>query len=138
MPVIDITCIIDDDPIHVFGVKRILTLSNFTRSCMIFKNGQEALDNLRPILISGTRVPEIILLDINMPIMDGWEFLEEFVKIPTSKTVTIYIVSSSIDPADIDRAKAYEAVSNYIIKPVTFESLKTIMADFTENEESGE
>lgn len=129
MPKIDLTCIIDDDQIHIFGMTRILKLHNFSKSYMIFKNGQEAINNLRPIILSGHEVPEIILLDINMPIMDGWQFLDEFIKIDTQTTITIYIVSSSIDPADIQRAEAYERVSNYIIKPVTFDTLKPILEE---------
>jgi len=125
---IDVACIIDDDPIFIFGAKRMMELSDFCNSFMIFKNGQEAINNLKPIMNTGAQVPDIILLDINMPIMDGWEFLDEFVKIESHKLVTIYIVSSSIDPVDLDRAKRYKAVSNYIIKPISIDTLKEILS----------
>jgi len=124
---IDVACIIDDDPIFVFGAKRMMELSDFCDSFMVFKNGQEALNSLKPIMIAGENVPDIILLDINMPIMDGWQFLDEFVNIESHKLLTIYIVSSSIDPVDINRAKHYKTISNYIIKPISTDTLKEIL-----------
>lgn len=129
MSKIDIACIIDDDPIFIFGAKRMMELADFCESFMIFKNGREALNALAPLLISGNDIPEIILLDINMPIMDGWQFLDEFTQIETHKLITIYIVSSSIDPADMNRVDKYKSVTNYIIKPISMEVLRQIMND---------
>jgi len=129
MKKIDITCIVDDDPIFIFGAKRMMELSNFCNSFMIFKNGKEAIDNLKPIMQSCENIPDVILLDINMPIMDGWQFLDEFTTIESHKQITIYIVSSSIDPMDINRVKRYESVSNYIVKPISIDTLKQISVD---------
>ena len=106
-----------------------MELSDFCNSFMIFKNGREAINALAPLLISGKNIPEIILLDINMPIMDGWEFLDEFTQIETHKLITIYVVSSSIDPADMNRVDNYKSVTNYIIKPISMEILRQIMLD---------
>ena len=129
MSKIDVACIIDDDPIFIFGAKRMMELSDFCKSFMVFKNGQEAIDQLKPIMLNGENIPDIILLDINMPIMDGWEFLDEFIKIEAHKSITIYIVSSSIDPVDLNRAKRYKNISNYIIKPISIETLKGILEE---------
>ena len=123
---IDIACIIDDDPIFVFGLKKMMQLANFCESLMIFRNGEEAMKNLTSIIELGNNIPDVILLDLNMPVMDGWQFLDEFVKIDSHKLITIYIVSSSIDPADKDRVKNYLNVSNFIIKPISIENLKNI------------
>ncbi|WP_417871085.1 response regulator [Winogradskyella sp.] len=106
-----------------------MELANFCNSFMIFNNGQEAINNLKPIMLTGEKIPEVILLDINMPIMDGWQFLDEFIQIESHKEVTIYIVSSSIDPADLQRAKKYESISNYVVKPITAETLKNILQE---------
>ncbi|MFT6828560.1 MAG: CheY-like chemotaxis protein, partial [Roseivirga sp.] len=78
-------------------------------------------------------LPEIILLDLNMPVMDGWQFLDQFVQIPTKKKTTIYIVTSSIDPEDLNRAKSYEAVTNYLVKPINIDTLTEILKDFSKS-----
>ncbi|MDY8136511.1 response regulator [Aquimarina sp. 2201CG5-10] len=129
MKKIDIACIIDDDPIFVFGVKKIMEIINFCNSVMVFRNGEEALNNLKAIISANEKIPDIILLDLNMPVLDGWQFLEEFIKVPCQKKIIIYIVSSSVDPEDVLRAKSYERVSDYIVKPVTVQKLKEVLQD---------
>tara|TARA_Y100000782_G_C10184442_1_gene265680 strand:- start:2913 stop:3311 length:399 start_codon:yes stop_codon:yes gene_type:complete len=131
MKKIDIACIIDDDPIFVFGAKRIMELANFCNNFLIFHNGKDALETLKPRIEHGRLedLPEIILLDINMPIMDGWEFLDEFVKIPLEKEIRIYIVTSSIDPADTKKAEEYNNITNYIVKPITIDKLREILEE---------
>ncbi|MFC5284510.1 response regulator [Pedobacter alpinus] len=133
MKKIELACIIDDDPIYVFCTKRIMVLADFCESFLIFHNGKEALDRLSVIIQNDEHLPEVILLDLNMPVMDGWEFLEEFTKIPVAKQITIYIVTSSIDPEDVEKAKQYDNINNYIVKPVTVEMLKEILLNFGKN-----
>jgi len=127
---IDIACVIDDDPIFVFGIKKVMQLINFCEGIMVFKNGQDALNNLRAIISAKEKLPDVILLDLNMPILDGWQFLDEFVKIPCEKEILIYVVSSSVDPEDVLRAKSYEGVSDYIVKPISVAKLKEVLYDF--------
>lgn len=127
MPKIDIACIIDDDPIFVFGTKRIMEIANFCESFMIFRNGKEAFENLKAIITAHEKLPDLILLDLNMPIWNGWQFLDEFIKIPNENPITIYIMTSSVDPADLKKAKEYAAVSKYLIKPITIQELKKLM-----------
>ena len=69
--------------------------------------------------------PEILLLDLSMPIMDGWEFLEEYILLSPKldRKITIYIISSSISPYDIDKAKSISIVTDFIIKPISKEKL---------------
>ncbi|UAB82923.1 response regulator [Zunongwangia sp. SCSIO 43204] len=131
MKKIYLACIIDDDPIFVFSAKKIMELADFCNGFMVFHNGKEALNHLDAVISTGEELPDVILLDLNMPVMDGWEFLEEFIKIESEKVITIYIVSSSIDPGDINKAKSYDNVSNYIVKPVTIESLKSVLQNHT-------
>ncbi len=130
MSKVDLTCIIDDDPVFIFAAKRILNISEFCKNFTVFNNGQEAIQALKPIIQSGKEVPDVILLDLNMPIMDGWQFLDEFIKIKSPKKLLLYIVSSSIDPADLKKAKSYELVSDYIIKPITKKSVEVITRSF--------
>lgn len=127
---IDIACLVDDDPVYIFATKKVMTMANFCNSFLVFNNGREALDSLIAIMQSGAKMPDVILLDVNMPVMDGWQFLDEFIKVkPLQKTI-IYIVTSSIDPEDIQRAKSYSEVSDYIVKPVTEKTLHNILSDF--------
>ena len=66
----------------------------------------------------------MILLDLNMPILDGWQFLDEFIHLPLKKEISIFIVTSSIDPSDIEMAKNYKMVKSYIMKPITAQKLE--------------
>ena len=127
---IGLACIIDDDTMYVNLVKRIVEAKNLCKNLMVFPNGKEALTYFEAILTSLDKntIPDIIFLDLNMPVMDGWEFLENFTKIKNKfeKTITLYIVSSSINPVDIERAKSINTVKDYLIKPVTLKELEAI------------
>jgi CheY-like chemotaxis protein len=81
----------------------------------------EAIDFLKKVKDYPAKLPDIIFLDLFMPIMDGWGFLNEFILLRPNlkKKITIYIVSSSIDPADLQRAKSFSDVTDFIIKPIT-------------------
>ncbi|MCJ8163362.1 response regulator [Pontibacter sp. E15-1] len=124
MKKIDIACIIDDDPIFVYGTRTIMEMAQFCESFMVFHNGKDAFENLKRIMLSGEKLPDLILLDLNMPIMDGWQFLDEFIQIPNSKPICIFIVTSSIDPVDMEKAKRYSEINNYLIKPISIEQLQ--------------
>jgi len=123
------TCIIDDDPIFVYGTKRIMKELNFSDNIIVYENGQDAIDGLTKMTENGEDLPPVIFLDLNMPIMNGWEFLEDFVKIPNHnrEKVTVYIISSSVDPRDLERIKNYKVVNNYILKPLSPEDLNSVL-----------
>ncbi len=119
----NIACIIDDDPISVLITKKIMQRSNFCNSLLVYSDGEKAISGLTDIIASGIGIPEVILLDLNMPVMNGWEFLEKFADILNEKKITIFIVTSSINPSDLKKAKNYQTVSNYIVKPITDKAL---------------
>jgi CheY-like chemotaxis protein len=117
--------LIDDDDIFVFLTSRMLEKYKLVDLIKIFDNGQDALVFIKENIDNIDALPDIILLDLSMPIMDGWQFLEEYVKINPriGKKITIFICSSSISPDDVARAKSINAVSDFIIKPMTKEKL---------------
>ncbi len=133
---IDSVCIIDDDTIYVNLVSKIIELKKLSDRVLVFNNGKEALDFFLDAMTNMTsknkEVPQVIFLDLNMPIMDGWEFLQHFqaIKSKLDTNINLYVVSSSIDSRDIDRARAIEIVSDYLTKPINIDDFERI---FTEN-----
>ncbi len=96
---------------------------------LVYKNGKDAYDQLLPKLQLNTNLPDAILLDLNMPVMDGWQFLDELVKISMAENIPIYIVSSSVDNRDIKKAKTYKMVNKYIIKPFSIPKIKELIEE---------
>lgn len=129
-PPIKLACIIDDDEVYINLIKKIIDLKKLSENLLVFNNGQEALDYFTAIIenISEDSFPEIILLDLNMPVMDGWDFLKKFTQInpPSDIKSTLYIVSSSIDPFEIEKAKSFTSVADYLIKPIKIEEFEAI------------
>ena len=127
---VELACIIDDDSIYVNLVKRIIDTKKLCNNLLIFNDGKESIDYFEALLqnLTADKIPDIIFLDLNMPIMDGWEFLELFTKIKPrfNKTITLYVVSSSINPVDVERAKSLSSVTDYLVKPVNIDDFETI------------
>ncbi|OCX52458.1 transcriptional regulator [Mucilaginibacter sp. PPCGB 2223] len=113
-------CVIDDDKIYVYGLKKLISIKQLCPNLIEFENGKLAIDFLANPENQAT-LPDIIFLDINMPVMDGWDFMDNYVKIKPQlgKKITVYMISSSISNEDIDRAKSISDVSDYLIKPVS-------------------
>ncbi|VVU99914.1 Phosphate regulon transcriptional regulatory protein PhoB [Mesonia oceanica] len=124
---INLACIIDDDPIFIFGTKKMLEYSGYCDTFLIFKNGKEAYDHLSAILREKETLPDVIFLDINMPIMNGWQFLEKITKIDIPAKLKIFVVSSSETPEDREKAKEFSAIKNYVVKPISVSGIKDII-----------
>ncbi|GMN09727.1 response regulator [Croceitalea sp. MTPC9] len=129
MKKISSACIIDDDDIFIYGTRRIMQEVRFCDDIVVYKNGKEAIEGMQNYLKEGKKLPDVIFLDINMPVMNGWDFLEEFMSIPNLNEgdILLYVVSSSIDPADLQKAKEFKLVSNYILKPIMPKQLNEII-----------
>lgn len=121
----NLACIIDDDPIHIYVTKEEIVKTGLFETISSYKNGKEAYDKLNEIHQSGGELPDLILLDLNMPIWDGWDFLDEFLHLKIEKKISIFIISSSNDPADLQKSKKYKKVNNFVVKPVTSDQLMT-------------
>lgn len=123
---------IDDDPIALLLSKLVISKANFASEIVTLANGQEAMQYLeRPQVIAennASRQPLLILLDLNMPVMDGWEFLEQFsLKLYEHyKDSKIILLSSSIDPNDIQKSRRFDMVLDFFPKPLTKEMLADI------------
>ncbi len=117
--------LIDDDDVFVFLTKKVIEETNLVDLIKVFENGLDAINYLKEHKEDIELLPEIILLDLSMPIMNGWQFLDEFVSLNPiiGKKITIYICSSSISPDDVEKAKTINEVTDYIIKPITKDKL---------------
>ena len=118
--------IVDDDNIHQFFATKSLNHLKITNHILPFLDGDLALNMIQKMIADKEELPDVIFLDINMPKMDGWEFMDEFSKMAggITKKILIFIVSSSIADADRDRAKSYPSVTDFLIKPILPDTLK--------------
>ena len=127
-----LACIIDDDHIYVNLLKKIIETRKLCENLLIFNDGKQSIDYFEALLhnLDEDKIPDIIFIDLNMPVMDGWEFIDRFTKIENkfNKVITLYIVTSSIDPADISRAKSLLNIQDYLIKPTYISELAHIFA----------
>ena|SRR5690606_4249567 len=121
--------LVDDDEIFTFLTKRTIEETKLVDQIKIFGNGQDAIEFLEQSAHDKEELPEVIFLDINMPILDGWGFLEEYILLKPNlgKKITLYIISTSISPHDLERAKNISAVSDYILKPLTKEGFINLL-----------
>ena len=121
--------LVDDDEINNFISIKLIKKAILQTDIIACLNGKFAIDQLLAIQQRDPNdLPDFILLDINMPIMNGWEFLDEYKRLnidPLKKT-KIYIISSSVFSNDITKAKSYPMVQDFISKPLNIERIKEI------------
>jgi len=122
-------CIVDDDEFFAFKTKKLMRDSDFCDNTLVYSDGQDAIDALVGLLIENVKLPDIILLDLNMPRKDGWEFLDDFIKIPLEQRehCAVYITSSFVSQKNLVKAKTYDVVKAYLVKPFKEDSLKQII-----------
>ncbi len=125
-------CIIDDDKIYQTIVLK--HLERMAENCefLSMEDGEDAITQIRHMIKENKPLPDLILLDINMPIMDGWDFLNEFrtIKNTLGKKINIIIVTSSVDDRDMTKAQEYSEVSGYIVKPIVSSDLRKVIDRF--------
>ena len=121
------TCLlIDDNYIDNFVTRKILESGNFVEEIVVRQSPSDAIEALK----IGAVVPDVIFLDIRMPMMSGFEFLEEYDKlsIANKENIKIYMLSSSLDPTDMKQSVLNKYISNYIHKPITHKALDDLFA----------
>ncbi len=127
----DLIYVIDDDKANTF-LNQIMLAEVGLHHLQTFSMVQPALDELKRVCAEGdeAKYPAIILLDINLPVKSGWDFLDEVRNIPCpfSRQVKVFITSSSDHPRDVDKAKTYPEVIEFLPKPMT-EDLATRLRD---------
>lgn len=117
--------IVDDDPVVCKLHKRMLMKSALGANIQVFSNGKVALDYIREYSKPGHH--HLVLLDINMPIMNGWEMLDALLEIDYEAQVHVIIVTSSVDNDDKKLSQEYKQVVGYLIKPLRKNSFDTIL-----------
>ncbi|PJZ44159.1 response regulator [Leptospira brenneri] len=114
--------LVEDDMITTFLIKTLMEKFSFADEIQGFQNGADAWN----ALMDGTADPEMLFLDLNMPIMNGWEFLGMISKHPKYSKLPIYILTSSIDPTDKARSAEFKNVKGYLVKPLSLRDLQSI------------
>jgi CheY-like chemotaxis protein len=124
--------VIDDSELDRFVTQKFLERSTKSLIIKTFQNAQHALEIIGETIIEDTSIPTIILLDLQMPVMNGLKFVEEFEKFPAEtkknyRIIVLTILSSASHPSDIDRILTYETVNSVIEKPLTNEKLFSLL-----------
>ncbi|SHM43675.1 response regulator [Flavobacterium xinjiangense] len=117
---------VDDDPITLMLCKKVIVKASFSKEIITSQNGEEALQYFNTLKYANTehptkKHPQLIFLDLNMPVMGGWEFLDHFNSLEFSefKNIKVIVLSSTIDPEDIEKSKTYPMVIDFLSKPIT-------------------
>lgn len=120
------TCLlIDDNYIDNFVTRKVLEASNFAETIIVRQSPTDAIDSLRLRLVT----PDVIFLDIRMPTMSGFEFLQEYDQLDIDKNkIKIFMLSSSLDPVDMKQSASNKYITQFIHKPLTTEALDELNA----------
>ncbi len=135
---LDLILCVDDDPITLMLCKMVITRSAFAEEIIRSQNGEEALNYFDDLKLNNLgneikRYPKLIFLDLNMPVMGGWEFLDHFSREDyraAFKDCKVIVLSSTIDPDDINKAKTYPMVLDFLSKPISKAMLEDLKKTF--------
>lgn len=121
--------LIDDDDVTHFICENVVKSEHLSKEITMLSNGKEGIDYFQDLLKAGkTKGPELILLDLNMPVMNGWDFLDTFSKDLQDKfpDTKVYILTSSLDPMDFKQSQIYHNVIGFLNKPLLKERVEEI------------
>lgn len=122
--------VIDDDQVFQLIIKKQIEMNNFECEILSFFNGQEAFDFFQKNVENDEALPELVMLDVNMPVKNGWDFLQDYQTLPSEmrSKIKLYMVTSSVIQSDIDKANDNENIISFVSKPITNEKLTEIFA----------
>ena len=125
MYLFDLIVLIDDDPINNLINKRLINKLDISPTVIDFLEAEKALQYVD----SNNGIKTLILLDINMPVMNGWDFLTSYAELQTPRKDKIIMLSSSIDHQDRQKSRGFNFVQGFIEKPLTREKLEKMLKD---------
>lgn len=130
---LDTILCVDDDPITLMLCKMVIKKAKFSNEIITAKNGQDALNYFKTAKETNlenplAKRPQLIFLDLNMPVMGGWEFLDLFIteEYADYNSTKVIILSSTIDPDDLEKARKYPMVLDFLSKPISKEMLEYV------------
>ncbi|MEZ4883532.1 MAG: response regulator [Chitinophagales bacterium] len=128
MKTINSVLLIEDNEITNFYNKHLFIKNGFVEDVKIATNGKKALE----YLYSAENKPDLILLDLNMPVMNGFEFLDEYEKMDSEvrEGIVICVLTTSLHEEDLEKAKKYEVISQYCKKPLSADQIQKIITQF--------
>jgi len=136
LPTLDMVLLVDDDDTTNYLNRRLLKEMNVAKEIVVLKNGKEALEFVERACganaENNTNCPDLIFLDIKMPIMDGFSFLEEYKKRGLDNTdhVIIMMLTSSASFYDLEKLKSYTKVKKHYSKALTKHDVQEVMREF--------
>lgn len=122
--------LIEDDEATNFLHKHIIEALDCAGKLTIAVNGRFALDEINSFESTNSPFPDLIFLDINMPMMNGWEFITEFQEMNQREDLIIVMLTSSVNPDDQKRAEHHDLINKYMRKPLKKEALERVLIEF--------
>ena len=119
--------VVDDDDINLFIIKKVIEKSIFDINLTIKKDGLQAFNYLKTLSESKQKLPDILITDINMPVMNGWELIENCLASDFLEHTNLYILTSSVFEEDLERSKKHPKLNGFISKPLSFDVLNQLM-----------
>ncbi len=128
--------IVDNDQVNSFVLKNIITRNYSEAQITMFPDGADAIEHLEQVNKLGEDFPDVILLDIYMPIMNGFEFLDRYSQRHSHKHTSIFAMSNSLSKEDQQRANEYSVVKGFITKPLIYNNIQFIIETYVEGNSS--